>query len=102
MTSMSEVREAALRKAILDDLIVYKVQPILDARTGKLIAGETLARWQSSNAEDEELLTTENYLKKLCLLEWEEPSDSPLAAKANDNDGLTERSTRSNVPQFCT
>ena len=78
MTSMSEVREAALRKAILDDLIVYKVQPILDARTGKLIAGETLARWQSSNAEDEELLTTENYLKKLCLLEWEEPFQTHL------------------------
>ena len=78
MTSTPEVTDGTLRRAILDGLVTYKVQPILDARTGRLTAGEILARWQSPDVVGEELLTSEDYLKKLCLLEWEEPFQSQL------------------------
>ena len=78
MTSTPEVTDDTLRRAILDGLVTYKVQPILDARTGRLTAGEILARWQSPDVVGEELLTTGDYLKELCLLEWEEPFQSKL------------------------
>ena len=78
MTSTPEVTDDTLRRAILDGLVTYKVQPILDARTCRLTAGEILARWQAPDVVGEELLTTEDYLKKLCLLEWEEPFQSEL------------------------
>lgn len=78
MTDIPDATDAALQKAILDGLVVYKVQPILDARTGKLIAGEALARWLSPIEDREEPLTSESHLKKLCLLEWEEPFQSRL------------------------
>ena len=74
--SKSEIPTATVGAAILDDQIDFALQPIMDARTGEIIAAEALLRWY---LDDGSLVPLQDFLSTFILLEWQPPYYQSLA-----------------------
>ena len=68
--SKSEIPAATVGAAILDRQIDFALQPIMDARTGEVIAAEALLRW---HLDDGSLVPLEDFLTTFISLEWQPP-----------------------------
>lgn len=75
--SKSEIPAATVGAAILDGQIDFALQPIMDARTGEVIAAEALLRW---HLEDGSLVPLKDYLSTFISLEWQPPYYQSVAA----------------------
>tara|TARA_Y100000385_G_C13085142_1_gene636044 strand:- start:277 stop:2322 length:2046 start_codon:yes stop_codon:yes gene_type:complete len=69
-TSKSEIPAATVGAAILDGQINFALQPIIDARTGEIIATEALLRWYLS---DGSVVPLVDFLSTFVSLEWQAP-----------------------------
>ena len=69
-TSKSEIPAATVGAAILDGQIDFALQPIIDARTGEIIATEALLRWYLSDGSEVPLV---DFLSTFVSLEWQPP-----------------------------
>jgi len=69
-TSKSEIPAATVGAAILDGQIDFALQPVIDARTGKIIATEALLRWYLS---DGSVVPLVDFLSTFVSLEWQSP-----------------------------
>lgn len=78
ITQPTHISDSSLCEAITSGALSYYVQPIVDIQNQRLIAAEILARWYDASGT---LVPINDYLPRLCALEWTAPYCDQLGAQ---------------------